>query len=94
MIDLSWMQWTPLTIGAFFTLVGTLTVMTIWDVKKPSEARKGFLPIAFTRGERLFLSIITFFSVLFLFMAFLPDVNPLLAIPTAAVIILILVFFG
>ena len=33
--------------------------MTIWQVKSPSIERKGFLPIATTRGDRLFIGLLS-----------------------------------
>ena len=41
--------------------------MTIWEVKSPSVMRKGFLPIATTRGDRLFIGLL---SAAFLNLAF------------------------
>jgi predicted small integral membrane protein len=33
--------------------------MTIWQFKAPSIERKGFLPIATTRGDRLFIGLLS-----------------------------------
>ena len=33
--------------------------MTIWQVKSPSLERKGFLPISTTRGDRLFIGLLS-----------------------------------
>jgi predicted small integral membrane protein len=93
-MDLSWMRWTPVTIAIFVALFSVLAVMTVWDVRAPSIRRKGFLPIGFTRGERLFLSIVIFFATLFLWLAFLPKADPTLVIPVAAVLIFIVVRWG
>jgi predicted small integral membrane protein len=35
-----------------------LIAMTIWETKSPTVMRKGFLPIATTRGDRLFMGLL------------------------------------
>jgi predicted small integral membrane protein len=35
-----------------------LAGMTIWEIKRPTIKRKGFLPIATTRGDRLFIGLL------------------------------------
>jgi predicted small integral membrane protein len=93
-MDLSWMQWTPLTQGIFAGVILTLLAMTIWDVRSPGVRRKGFLVVGFTRGERLFLSVVIFFGTVILWMAFLPKTDVIYALPVAAVLILIVVRWG
>jgi predicted small integral membrane protein len=93
-MDLSWMRWTPPTIAIFIGLLLTLTVMTVWDIRSPSIRRKGFLPVGFTRGERLFLSIVIFFGTIILWIAFLKNTNLLWALPVAAILIIIVVRWG
>ncbi|MBZ0283812.1 MAG: DUF2160 domain-containing protein [Anaerolineae bacterium] len=93
-MDLLWMQWTPTTIVLFIAVIATLTVMVIWDIRTPSIRRKGFLPIGFARGERLFLSVVIFLSTFVFWMAFLPDTNVEYALPVAAVLIVIMVRWG
>jgi len=54
-----WMAWTT-PVAIFFTCVGlTLAGMTVWEIKSPTVVRKGFLPIATTRGDRLFIGLLT-----------------------------------
>ena len=36
-----------------------LVGMTIWELKSPTVMRKGFLPIATTRGDRLFIGLLS-----------------------------------
>ena len=36
-----------------------LAGMTVWEIKQPTTLRKGFLPIATTRGDRLFIGLLT-----------------------------------
>jgi predicted small integral membrane protein len=53
-----WMVWTtPVTV--FFSSIGLMLVgMTVWEIKSPTMMRKGFLPIATTRGDRLFIGLL------------------------------------
>lgn len=54
-----WMAWTT-PVAVFFTcIVLMLAGMTVWEVKSPTAMRKGFLPIATTRGDRLFIGLLT-----------------------------------
>lgn len=53
-----WMAWTP-PVAIFFASVGVLlAVMTIWEARSPTIARKGFLPLTTTRGDRLFIGLL------------------------------------
>ncbi len=54
-----WMAWTP-PVAIFFTaIVLMLVCMTIWEIKAPTMEREGFLPISTTRGDRLFIGLLT-----------------------------------
>ena len=53
-----WMAWTR-PVAVFFTCIVLMLIgMTVWEVKSPSVMRKGFLPIATTRGDRLFIGLL------------------------------------
>jgi predicted small integral membrane protein len=55
----SWMAWT-LPVAVFFCCIGLMLVaMTVWEIKRPTVLRKGFLPIATTRGDRLFIGLLS-----------------------------------
>ena len=55
----SWMAWT-LEVAVFFISVELMLIgMTIWQVRSPSIERKGFLPISTTRGDRLFIGLLS-----------------------------------
>ena len=52
-----WMAWT-LPVAVFFTCIALmLVVMTVWEIRSPTTSRKGWLPIATTRGDRLFIGL-------------------------------------
>jgi predicted small integral membrane protein len=55
---LKWMVWTT-PVAVFFTcIVLMLVVMSIWEIKRPTVPRRGFLPLATTRGDRLFIGLL------------------------------------
>lgn len=56
---LEWMAWTTPTAMFFIAVFAMLVGMTTWSRRSPSVARKGFLPIATTRGDRLYIGLIS-----------------------------------
>jgi len=55
---MEWMSWT-LPTAIFFAAIGALLVaMTVWELRSGSLERRGFLPIATTRGDRLFIGLL------------------------------------
>jgi predicted small integral membrane protein len=54
-----WMVWTTPVAVFFGCIVLMLVGMTLWEIKSPTTLRKGFLPIATTRGDRLFIGLLT-----------------------------------
>ena len=55
----AWMAWT-LPVAVFFICIALMLAgMTVWEIKSPTVARKGFLPIATTRGDRLFIGLLS-----------------------------------
>jgi predicted small integral membrane protein len=55
---LEWMAWTTPTAIFFIAVFLMLGVMTTLGMRKPSYARKGFLPLTTTRGDRLYIGLI------------------------------------
>lgn len=56
---MNWMAWTVQT-AVFFAAIGTaLLVMTVWEIVRPTELARGFLPMATTRGDRFFISLLS-----------------------------------
>jgi predicted small integral membrane protein len=54
-----WMAWT-LPVAVFFTSIVLMLVgMTVWEIRSPTVERRGFLPIATTRGDRLFIGLLS-----------------------------------
>ena len=56
---MSWMVWTMPTAIFFSSIAAMLEGMTIWEILSPTIERKGFLPIATTRGDRLFIGLLS-----------------------------------
>lgn len=55
---MEWMAWTVPT-AAFFGVIALLLVgMTVWELRSPCIERRGFLPMATTRGDRLFIGLL------------------------------------
>lgn len=54
-----WMAWTMPVAVFFISIVLMLATMTVWEIKSPTVLRKGFLPIETTRGDRLFIGLLS-----------------------------------
>jgi predicted small integral membrane protein len=54
-----WMAWTTPVAVFFSCIVLMLAGMTVWEIKSPTSMRKGFLPIETTRGDRLFIGLLS-----------------------------------
>jgi predicted small integral membrane protein len=66
-----WMVWT-LPVAVFFTCIVLMLIgMTVWELKSPTTLRKGFLPIPTTRGDRLFIGLLTagYINIIFIGLA-------------------------
>ena len=57
-MSLGWMVWTVPTAIFFAVIAALLAAMTLWQIKAPSQERRGFLPIATTPGDRLFVGLL------------------------------------
>ena len=65
-----WMAWT-LPVAVFFgCIVAMLVGMTVWELKSPTVERRGFLPIPTTRGDRLFIGLLSAAYLNLIFVAF------------------------
>ncbi|GAA0222091.1 DUF2160 domain-containing protein [Castellaniella daejeonensis] len=54
----AWMVWTTPTAVFFICVALMLVAMTVWEIRSPTVLRKGFLPMATTRGDRLFIGLL------------------------------------
>lgn len=55
---MSWMAWTLPTVLFFGAIALILLTMTVWQLVSPSVPRRGVLPMATTRGDRLFVGLL------------------------------------
>ena len=55
---LTWMAWTRPVAIFFAAMASLLIAMTIWELRSPTVARKGWLPLVTTRGDRLFIGLL------------------------------------
>jgi predicted small integral membrane protein len=54
-----WMAWTP-PVAVFFCCIALMLLgMTLWELHRPTTERKGWLPIPTTRGDRLFIGLLS-----------------------------------
>jgi predicted small integral membrane protein len=54
-----WMVWTT-PVAVFFICIALMLVgMTVWEFKSPTTLRRGWLPMATTRGDRLFIGLLS-----------------------------------
>ena len=53
-----WMAWTLPVVVFFVSIALMLGGMTLWELNSPTVLRKGWLPIATTRGDRLFMGLL------------------------------------
>lgn len=57
---LGWMAWTWQTAMFFMTIAALMIAMMIWEWRVPGgNPRRGFLGIDTTRGDRLFISLLS-----------------------------------
>ena len=54
-----WMAWTTPVAVFFCSIVLMLVGMTVWEMRSPTSLRRGFLPMATTRGDRLFIGLLS-----------------------------------
>ncbi|MDX1456757.1 MAG: DUF2160 domain-containing protein [Marinobacter sp.] len=90
---IEWMNWTPSVAIFFAVIAGILTVMTVFEIVSPCTERKGFLPIATTRGDRLFIGLL---SAAYIHLAFLAvsDISLWVALTISVIWLLILLRWG
>lgn len=66
---MGWMAWTQTTTLFFCSIALILIAMTVWELHSPSIERKGFLPMATTRGDRLFIGLLSAAYIHLIFLA-------------------------
>jgi predicted small integral membrane protein len=68
---LGWMAWTWQTALFFGVIALVLVVMTVLEIRRPGGAeRRGMLGLVTTRGDRLFISLLSAAFIHLLWLAF------------------------
>lgn len=71
------MYWTLPTAIFFASIALLLVAMTAWQLASPTVERKGFLPMATTRGDRLFIGLLGAAWIHIAWIAGTPEGTPL-----------------
>ncbi len=88
---LGWMAWTWQTAVFFIVIALLLVAMMIWEWRSPGgNPRRGVLRIETTRGDRLFISLLSAAYIHLLWLAFLG--TPLWGASAVALVWALLVF--
>ena len=90
---LDWMNWTQPVAIFFAVMAGILALMTVWELASPTTERRGFLPIATTRGDRLFIGLLTAAYIHLVFLGF-SELSLWIALAVSVVWLLILMRWG
>jgi predicted small integral membrane protein len=90
---LNWMAWTMPSALFFIGIASLLLVMTILEIRKPCVERKGWLPISTTRGDRLFVGLLSSAFVHLLFLG-LTDLTLWIAFAISALLMAVLLRWG
>ena len=65
------MAWTTPTAVFFSSIALARCVMTLIELRWPTTQRRGFLPLATTRGDRFFISLLSAAFIHLLFLGFM-----------------------
>jgi predicted small integral membrane protein len=90
---LNWMAWTMPSALFFIGIASILLVMTILEIRKPCVERKGWLPITTTRGDRIFIGLLSSAFVHLLFLGF-TDLTLWIAFILSALLMSIILRWG
>jgi predicted small integral membrane protein len=88
---LSWMAWTWQTAAFFGVIALLLLIMAVWEWRVPGGApRRGVLGLRTTRGDRLFISLLSAGYLHLLWLALVPA--PVWGATIASVLLALLIF--
>ncbi|WP_217429923.1 DUF2160 domain-containing protein [Rugamonas rubra] len=89
----AWMAWTPEVAIFFVAILLMLVGMSLWQVRSPSIERRGFLPMPTTRGDRLFIGLLSA-AYVNLAWAGLTDVTQMIGAGISFIVLLIVMRWG
>jgi predicted small integral membrane protein len=55
---MAWMAWTWPTALFFVSIAAALLLLTVLELRFPTRARRGLLPLVTTRGDRFFMALL------------------------------------
>jgi predicted small integral membrane protein len=88
---LGWMAWTWQTAAFFGVIALLLLIMAIWEWRVPGGGpRRGVLGLRTTRGDRLFISLLSAGYLHLLWLALIPA--PVWGATVASVVLALLIF--
>lgn len=90
---MNWMVWTLPTTIFFSSIAAMLAGMTMWEIISPTVERKGFLPISTTRGDRLFIGLLSAAYIHLVVIGFTP-LSIWLALGVSVIWLLVLMRWG
>ena len=90
---LNWMAWTMPSALFFIGIASILLVMTILEIRNPCVERKGCLPITTSRGDRIFIGLLSSAFVHLLFLG-LTDLTLWIAFILSALLMSIILRWG
>ncbi len=90
----AWMLWTVPSAIAFGLIVALIIAINIIDAFVPGYSRKGFMPIATTRGDRLYISLVGAVLVFLVWMKFVPPGNLIYSLAVVLPLFLVLMIWG
>ncbi len=90
---MAWMAWTLPTAVFFVAVAAALLFLTVLELRHPTQLRRGLLPLATTRGDRFFISLL---AAAFLHVAWLAvtDASVLGATSISVIVAAILMRWG
>ncbi|NNC23810.1 hypothetical protein HKX42_08180 [Salinisphaera sp. USBA-960] len=91
---MGWMYWTLPTALFFGSIFLLLVSMGIWELVSPTDFRRGYIiPMKTTRGDRLFISLLSMAYITAIWVALIPLTKWIL-IPIAIVWVVLLIAVG
>jgi predicted small integral membrane protein len=53
-----WMAWTAPSAVFFAIIIAAIGGLLVWELRSPNVARRGWLPMPTTRGDRFFIGLL------------------------------------
>lgn len=90
---MAWMAWTWPTAVFFLSIAMALVLLSVLELIRPTVSRRGFLPLATTRGDRFFISLLSAAFIHIIWLA-ATDLNVLIASGISLMLAAVLMRWG